>query len=1163
MNVKCLQSGNTFRAKLADLTAMSGSIRTMAEDLGEAPEIPVAGVGDDALRAILAFIERSCTEEKEGGNDTGSLRSMSDLVALACGSVSMGHDVGLSDSIPKIVNLVSATHTLDIPKLENAILFVVGTEISKKAHELHITSLVAPNGKLSIEGATRSEDDTVESLSKLVSSLRGIQPELVDCKLTKVVHEQQASFTSLQNYLVEKQHWAPTDAAEQVASQYNARARASSRPTLAESESCATARTSLYTPEAAAASWDGIEKHSIPLPEIFMEDAICKVLKQVTDSEITKNGTKVLSDLLAYTLNTVVTLANNSGIGGRIFGLTDVPTGSYLNPEFARSGDCGFGATYARSVTVLQTRTMPSDQVYLGENSDGYIGWVTRAECIRVGLGPLVSEFEAKDPAERTKLFFEFQKEHDWACIGHEDRRHLDSLDSRAIQGAVRRVYPGELQKHAVSEGTKAVTKFCSRRESLKLSDYGAERPSQTEMPLETGLDVVLTGLSKADMNGLRGTLEAYDPPPRGRWSVSIPTFGKSFTIKPENLVPAGTQTAIQLNAAVTSIAGLKFPVLKVAQAMAVCAGRPISESGAVYMAAVLEYIAAEVLELAGNAARDCKTRWIAPRQLFLATANDKELQNMYRECSILGGGVLPNIHAKALLRRDQSQDAHADPRLKSLKPQDVAQAFFGSGGDPEYTDDVFVCGTRVDGTDEEHAKDGWNGRDFAGELRELTSAGASAINDLFGEEGEEGERGRGTLFLRISTEERAKAEAEAEALHSLLNCPSDCVACNLPAPTLAPSTSQSSGIEAMHRRHYRLLKGNNLYGIENQHFMAMAARAGVLQVNNLCFEELRGIMKEFLEGVLRNAITVAEAGPFQSIVLASDCLAASMATSSNRMAPKLLCGTGRLAAMYANQCTDTTTVRVGLGGEAASVSPFMKLIADYSADVSREATNKFYQNYGAADATSAAGADDEGAAIRQRVKRADGAVRKLQDGCGEDGFDEAVSSLWRHEDEDEIEKAQTVAEYTGVDRDVLTCGRYSSGVEFKTEEDIKADPFQPWKDSLDYIRRMQRSTGPVIPFLPFVRLCAEIGEGCRSGLQFEPASFQALQSMVEDYLHTLLVDANLAVTNESYGRGHPPKVFPFQSDDEGDAQAMHFSRSLAITPCDLQLARRIRGERA
>jgi hypothetical protein len=60
----------------------------------------------------------------------------------------------------------------------------------------------------------------------------------------------------------------------------------------------------------------------------------------------------------------------------------------------------------------------------------------------------------------------------------------------------------------------------------------------------------------------------------------------------------------------------------------------------------VLEYIAAELLELAGNASRDNKKERIVPRHLHLAVRNDSELNNLLANAVVQAGGVIPNIHA-------------------------------------------------------------------------------------------------------------------------------------------------------------------------------------------------------------------------------------------------------------------------------------------------------------------------------------------------------------------------------------------------------------------------------------------------------------------------------------------------------------------------------------
>jgi histone H2A len=99
--------------------------------------------------------------------------------------------------------------------------------------------------------------------------------------------------------------------------------------------------------------------------------------------------------------------------------------------------------------------------------------------------------------------------------------------------------------------------------------------------------------------------------------------------------------------------AGLQFPVGRIARYLK--KGRYAQRLGTgapVYLAAVLEYLAAEVLELAGNAARDNKKNRIIPRHLLLAVRNDEELGKLMAGVTIASGGVLPNIHQVLLPKK-------------------------------------------------------------------------------------------------------------------------------------------------------------------------------------------------------------------------------------------------------------------------------------------------------------------------------------------------------------------------------------------------------------------------------------------------------------------------------------------------------------------------------
>merc|ERR1712113_1103289 len=114
-----------------------------------------------------------------------------------------------------------------------------------------------------------------------------------------------------------------------------------------------------------------------------------------------------------------------------------------------------------------------------------------------------------------------------------------------------------------------------------------------------------------------------------------------------------------------SSRAGLQFPVGRVHRYLRKGSyAKRVGGATPVYLAAVLEYLAAEILELAGNAARDNKKSRITPRHLQLAVRHDDELNKLLKGVTIAQGGVLPNIMNVLLPPKGKKKICLSKPRI-------------------------------------------------------------------------------------------------------------------------------------------------------------------------------------------------------------------------------------------------------------------------------------------------------------------------------------------------------------------------------------------------------------------------------------------------------------------------------------------------------------------
>jgi len=118
---------------------------------------------------------------------------------------------------------------------------------------------------------------------------------------------------------------------------------------------------------------------------------------------------------------------------------------------------------------------------------------------------------------------------------------------------------------------------------------------------------------------------------------------------------------------------GLQFPVSRVHRKYKnSMTGCRIGIGASVYLAAVLEYLTAEIIEIAGNEAHDQKRQRITPRHIQLAVRSDQELHKLVSDVTISEGGVLPFVHSSLLPKSDQQFGENSKQDVQRKSSQEI-----------------------------------------------------------------------------------------------------------------------------------------------------------------------------------------------------------------------------------------------------------------------------------------------------------------------------------------------------------------------------------------------------------------------------------------------------------------------------------------------------------
>nr|XP_060638951.1 uncharacterized protein LOC132779278 [Anolis sagrei ordinatus] len=332
-------------------------------------------------------------------------------------------------------------------------------------------------------------------------------------------------------------------------------------------------------------------------------------------------------------------------------------------------------------------------------------------------------------------------------------------------------------------------------------------------------------------------------------------------------------------------------------------------------------------------------------------------------------------------------------------------------------------------------------------------------------------------------------------------------------------------------KRHRKVLR-DNIQGITKPAIRRLARRGGVKRISGLIYEETRGVLKVFLENVIRDAVTYTEHAK-RKTVTAMDVVYA-------------LKRQGRTLYGFGVQTDRGKMSGRGKGGKGlgkGGAKRHRKVLRDNIQGITKPAIRRLARRGGVKRISGLIYEETRGVlkvflenVIRDAVTYTEHAKRKTVTAM------DVVYALKR--------QGRTLYGFGEMARTKQTARKSTGGKaprkQLATKAARKSAPatggvkkphrYRPGTVALREIRRYQKSTELLIRKLPFQRLVREIAQDFKTDLRFQSSAVMALQEASEAYLVGLFEDTNLC--------------------------AIHAKR-VTIMPKDIQLARRIRGERA